>query len=57
MSVPLFWAMINQHTTVFAGGNFGVTESTNWLVLMLVITIGWHAVFQCYKKSTTVEGF
>ena len=25
MSVPLIWTMINQHTTPFAGGQFGIT--------------------------------
>lgn len=57
MSVPLIWTMINQHTTVFAGGNFGITESTNWLVLMIMVALGWHIVFQLYKKSATVKGF
>ena len=28
MSVPLIWTMMNQHTTVLAGGNFGITSST-----------------------------
>ncbi len=27
MSVPLLWAMINQHTTTVAGGNLGIPES------------------------------
>ena len=57
MSVPLLWTMINEHTTVFAGGNYGINESTNWLVLMVVIALGWHIVFQLYKKSAKVEGF
>ena len=57
MSVPLMWTMINQHTTALAGGNFGITSSTNWLVLMLVVALGWHIVFQLYKKSAKVEGF
>ena len=57
MSVPLIWTMINQHTTALAGGNFGITSSTNWLVLMLIVALGWHIVFQIYKKSAKVEGF
>ena len=57
MSVPLMWTMINQHTTALAGGNFGITSSTNWLVLMLIIALGWHIVFQLYKKSAKVQGF
>ena len=57
MSVPLIWTMMNQHTTVFAGGNFGITDSTNWLVLLIIIALGWHIVWQLYKKSGTVKGF
>ena len=57
MSVPLMWTMINQHTTALSGGNFGVTDSTNWLVLMIVVALGWHIVFQLYKKSAKVQGF
>jgi len=57
MSFPLIWTMINQHTTVFAGGNFGVTDSTNWMVLMIMIALSWHVVWQIYKKSGTIKGF
>ncbi|MBN4080988.1 urate hydroxylase PuuD [Caldithrix abyssi] len=57
MSVPLVWLMINQHTTVLAGGQFGITESTNWLVPLLFVALGWHIVFQIYKKSAKVQGF
>ncbi|MFQ6677100.1 MAG: urate hydroxylase PuuD [Fidelibacterota bacterium] len=56
LSVPLIWTMINQHTTVLSGGRFGVTESTNWLVLMIIVALGWHIVFQLYKKSGSVKG-
>jgi len=57
MSVPLLWTMINEHTNVFAGGNFGITDSTNWLVLLFVVALGWHVVFQLYKKSASIKGF
>ena len=57
MSVPLIWTMMNQHTIALAGGNFGITSSTNWLVLMIAIALGWHIVFQLYKKSGKVQGF
>ncbi|MDP6340105.1 MAG: hypothetical protein QF842_07305 [Candidatus Marinimicrobia bacterium] len=39
-----------------AGDNFGVTASTNWLVLMIVVALGWYIVFQLYKKSAKVQG-
>jgi len=51
------WTMINQHTTPFAGGQFGITDSTNWLVLMIMVALGWHIVWQIYKKSGTIKGF
>jgi uncharacterized membrane protein len=57
MSLPLFWTMINQHTTAFAGGNFGLTSQTSFAVLLLVILLGWHIVWQLYKKAGKVQGF
>ena len=57
MSVPLVWAMLGQHTTYFAGGNLGIPGGYYWIVWLLVIIIGWHIVFQCYKKSGKVEGY
>jgi uncharacterized membrane protein len=57
MSVPLLWAMIGQHTTYFAGGNLGIPSDFYWVFWLLIIIIGWHIVFQCYKKSTKVQGF
>tara|TARA_Y100000590_G_C15743933_1_gene1021309 strand:- start:95 stop:901 length:807 start_codon:yes stop_codon:yes gene_type:complete len=57
MSIPLIWTMINEHTTTFAGGNYGISESTNWLVLLIVVALGWHIVFQLYKKSAKIKGF
>ena len=53
MSVPLLWTMINQHTVVFSGKLFDMTG----LVLLVVIALGWHMVFQLYKKSSTIKGF
>jgi len=57
MSVPLLWAMIGQHTTYFAGGNLGIPSEYNWVFWLLIIIVGWHIVFQCYKKSAKVQGF
>jgi uncharacterized membrane protein len=57
MSVPLLWAMIGQHTTYFAGGNLGMPSSLYWVVWLIIIIIGWHIVFQCYKKAGKVQGF
>jgi uncharacterized membrane protein len=57
MSVPLVWAMIGQHTTYFAGGNLGIPSDLFWVFWLLIIIIGWHIVFQCYKKAAKVPGF
>ncbi len=59
LSVPLIWTMITEHHAagVLTGGKFFVTESTNWLVLMIVVALGWHIVFQLYKKSGKISGF
>jgi len=53
MSVPLIWTMINQHTVVFSGKLFDCMG----LVLLVVIALGWHLVFQLYKKSGKISGF
>ncbi len=57
LSIPLIWTMINEHTQYFAGGNLWLKESTNWLALLVVVALGWHIVFQLYKRSAKVEGF
>ena len=56
MSVPLLWTMINEHHVLLAGGNFGVTNGTNWVPLMVMVALGWHVVWQLYKKSAKVQG-
>lgn len=50
MSVPLFFTMINYHTASLAGA-FG------WMILLGVVLLGWHLVFQFYKRSGKVKGF
>jgi uncharacterized membrane protein len=51
MSVPLIWTMINEHTV-------GVSHYLEgYGLLMVMIAIGWHLVFQIYKKSAKVQGF
>jgi len=58
MSVPLIWTMINEHHVVeLAGEKFGLSNSINWLPLMIIIALGWHIVFQLYKKSAKIKGF
>ena len=53
MSIPLIWTMINQHTVVFSN-IFGLPSGVE---LMIMVAIGWHLVFQLYKRSAKVQGF
>ena len=57
MSVPLVWAMIGQHTTYFSGGNLGIPSNASYIVVLLVIIVAWHIVFQLYKRAGKVQGF
>ena len=57
MSVPLLWAMINQHTTAFSGGNFGIPGEYAFVVPLLVVLVGWHVVWHLYKRAGKVKGF
>ena len=57
MSVPLIWTMINEHTTYFSGGNLGIPSENSWIALMVIVALGWHIVWQLYKKSGQVKGF
>jgi len=54
LSVPLIWTMINEHTALANKGFFLKCEG---LLLLVVIAIGWHIVFQLYKKSGKIKGF
>src|SRR5437667_9004516 len=57
MSLPLLWPMIGQHTTYFAGGNLGIPSDLYWVFWLIIIIIGWHIIFQVYKKAGKVQGF
>lgn len=52
MSVPLLWAMINSHSSFgeFAGDN-------SWIMLGIVVIVGWWLVAMLYKKAAAVKGF
>ena len=54
MSVPLIWTMINEHTLT---ANKGFLSNYEGLLLLIVIALGWHIVFQLYKKSGKIKGF
>jgi uncharacterized membrane protein len=53
MSVPLLWTMIESHTTTV----FSAFSGFEWVGLIAMIFLGWHLVFQLYKKSATIQGF
>jgi uncharacterized membrane protein len=57
MSAPLLWGMINSHTTALAGGNFGITDSTAFLVYPVFILVAWHVIWHMYKRTAKVKGF
>ena len=56
MSVPLIWTMINGHHSGSGlwSGQYGISGEL-WFLIM--IALGWHIVFQLYKKSAKVKGF
>jgi uncharacterized membrane protein len=56
MSVPLFWAMINQHH-VTVPTILGLPADYSFVLFLIVILLGWHAVWQLYKKAPKIKGF
>ncbi len=56
MSLPLLWAMANEHATPFFGGNFGIPGDYYWVAWLVVIAIAWHVVFQCYRIAGRLKG-
>jgi uncharacterized membrane protein len=57
LSLPLIWAMLNQHTVYFSGGNLGLSSETAWISMLVVILLGWHIIWQLYRKAGKVKGF
>ncbi|MFT4571881.1 MAG: putative membrane protein [Hyphomicrobiaceae bacterium] len=51
LSVPLVWTMLNQHTASVTLG------APQYVVLLVVILLGWHIVWQFYRKAGTIKGF
>lgn len=51
MSVPLVWAMLNQHTLTAGGASAGI------VTMLLAVVIGWGVVYLLYQKATQVKGF
>jgi len=51
LSVPLVWAMLNQHTLTAGGAWAGL------VTMLLAVAIGFGVVNLLYKKATQVKGF
>ena len=56
MSLPLLWAMANEHATPFFGGNFGIPGDYYWVAWLVIVAIAWHVIFQCYRIAGRVSG-
>jgi uncharacterized membrane protein len=56
LSLPLFWGMINQHTTWLSGGNLGIPSGWSFVVFLVVMLLGWHAVSHLYRRAGKVKG-
>lgn len=56
LSVPLFWGMINSHTTAFAGGAW-YSDQCAWISTLVMVALGWHIVWHLYKRAAKVKGF
>ena len=56
MSLPLLWAMANEHATPFFGGNFGIPGDYYWVAWLAVVALGWHIIFHCYRIAGRVSG-
>ena len=57
MSVPLLWGMISQHTTWLSGGNLGIPSEWSFVVFLVATLVGWHVVWQLYRRAGKVKGF
>lgn len=51
LSVPLVWTMLNQHTATVSLG------APQFIILFAVILLGWHIVWQFYRKAGSIQGF
>ena len=56
LSLPLLWAMANQHATPFFGGSFGIPSDYYWVAWLAAVALGWHVIFHCYRIAARVTG-
>ncbi len=57
LSLPLLWTMINAHSSYFSGGNLGIPSCMGWSTVLIMLLLGWHIVWHCYRKAGAVKGF
>lgn len=56
MGVTILWTMIGAHTFSFAGGAMGMTDKTWWIGFLIVTLLGWHVIFQLFKRAGKLQG-
>ena len=56
MSLPLLWAMANEHATPFFGGNYLIPGDYYWVFWLVVVAVSWHIIFRCYKIAGRLTG-
>lgn len=56
MSVPLLWGMINQHTVTVPNA-IGLPGDFAFVLMLIVVLLGWHIVWQLYRRAPKVKGF
>jgi len=56
LSIPLLWTMINSHTTALSGGRMGIPNEYAFVILLVVVLIGWHVAFHFFRRSEKVKG-
>jgi len=56
LGITIIWAMLSAHTFAFAGGALGMTENTWWIGFMVITLLGWHIVFQFFKRAGKLQG-
>ena len=57
MSIPLIWTMINEHHVILDEGGDWYNQIPGEIWLIGMVALGWHIVFQLYRKSGKVKGF
>lgn len=56
LSMPLLWAMANEHATPFFGGNFWIPGDYYWVAWLVVVLISWHIIYKCYHIAARLTG-